>query len=103
MSETLTRYESDDGELMIRKVLGGRQMSEPEIIELLEKRQIGPLTGFRSKAGKPFTAVLKITEKNKVEFVFDDTASGADEQPLDITKEEPIGVSPIDNTKCTRP
>ena len=98
MYETLTRYESADGELVIRKVLGGRQMTEPEIIDLLQKRQIGPLTGFRSKAGKPFTAVLKINEKNKVEFVFDDTASGADGQPLDITKETPIGVSPVDNT-----
>jgi DNA topoisomerase-3 len=98
MYVTLTRYESADGELVIRKVLGGRQMAESEIIDLLQKRQIGPLTGFRSKAGKPFTAVLKINEKNKVEFVFDDTASGADGQPLDITKETPIGVSPVDNT-----
>jgi DNA topoisomerase-3 len=99
MYETLTRYESADGELVIRKVLGGREMAEAEVVELLQKRQIGPLTGFRSKAGKPFTAVLKINEKNKVEFVFDDTASGADGQPLDISKEEPIGISPVDNTK----
>jgi DNA topoisomerase-3 len=99
MFETLTRYESADGEFVIRKVLGGRQMAEAEVIELIQKRQIGPLTGFRSKAGKPFTAVLKINEKNKVEFVFDDTASGADGQPLDISKEEPIGISPVDNTK----
>ena len=99
MFETLTRYESADGEIMIRKVLGGRQMSEAEVVELLEKRQIGPLQGFRSKAGKPFTAVLKLNEKNKVEFVFDDTASGADGQPLDISKEEPVGVSPVDGTK----
>ena len=99
MYETLTRYESADGTLLIRKVLGGRQMSEPEVIELLEKRQIGPLQGFRSKMGKPFTAVLKINEKNKVEFVFDDTASGPDGQPLDLAKEEPVGISPVDNTK----
>ncbi|MBW8888243.1 MAG: DNA topoisomerase III [Fibrobacteres bacterium] len=99
MYETLTRYESADGEIMIRKVLGGRQMSEAEVFELLQKRQIGPLQGFRSKAGKPFTAVLKLNEKNKVEFVFDDTASGADGQPLDISKEEPVGISPVDGTK----
>jgi len=97
--ETLTRYESADGEIMIRKVLGGRQMTEEEVVELLQKRQIGPLQGFRSKAGKPFTAVLKLNEKNKVEFVFDDTASGADGQPLDISKEEPVGISPVDGTK----
>ena len=66
MYETLTRFESADGTLMVRKVLGGRQMSEAEIIELLTKRQIGPLQGFRSKMGKPFTAALKINDKSKV-------------------------------------
>ncbi len=99
MFETLTRYESEDGALLIRKVLGGRQMSEQEVIDLLNNRQIGPLQGFRSKMGKPFTAVLKINDKNKVEFVFDDTASGPDGQPLDLAKEEPIGISPVDQTK----
>jgi DNA topoisomerase-3 len=99
MFETLTRYESEDGELMVRKVLGGRQMTETEIIELLTKRQIGPLQGFRSKQGKPFNAALKINEKNKVEFVFDDNTVGPDGQPLDLTKEEPIGISPVDGTK----
>ncbi|HKP94447.1 MAG TPA: DNA topoisomerase III [Fibrobacteria bacterium] len=99
MFETLTRYESEDGSLIIRKVLGGRQMTEQEVIDLLHNRQIGPLQGFRSKMGKPFTAVLKINDKNKVEFVFDDTASGPDGQPLDLAKEEPVGISPVDNTK----
>jgi DNA topoisomerase III len=33
MYETLTRFESEDGALMVRKVLGGRQMSEAEIID----------------------------------------------------------------------
>ena len=97
--ETLTRYESEDGAIVIRKVLGGRQMSEAEVVELLQNRQIGPLQGFRSKQGKPFTAVIKLNEKHKVEFVFDDTASGSDGQPLDLSKEEPVGVSPVDGTK----
>jgi DNA topoisomerase-3 len=99
MWETLTRYESDDGKLVIRKVLGGRQMSEAEVLELLTKRQIGPLQGFRSKQGKPFTAAIKLSDKHKVEFVFDDSASGADGQPLDLSKEEPIGIYPVDGTK----
>lgn len=99
MFETLTRYESEDGALMVRKVLGGRQMTEEEIIELLTKRQIGPLQGFRSKGGKPFNAALKINEKNKVEFVFDDNMSGMDGKPLDLANETPIGISPVDGTK----
>ncbi len=99
MYETLTRYESADGQLMVRKVLGGRQMTEGEIVTLLTNRQLGPLQGFRSKQGKPFTAALKINEKNKVEFVFDDSASGADGKPLDLSVEIPVGISPVDGTK----
>ncbi len=99
MFETLTRFESADGTLMVRKVLGGRQMSEAEIIELLTKRQIGPLQGFRSKQGKPFTAALKINEKSKVEFVFDDNTSGMDGNPLDLAVEIPVGISPTDGTR----
>jgi DNA topoisomerase III len=99
MFVTLTRYESEDGSLMVRKVLGGRQMSEAEIIELLTKRQIGPLQGFRSKGGKPFNAALKINDKNKVEFIFDDNTNGLDGKPLDLALEVPIGISPVDGTK----
>ena len=99
MYETLTRYESEDGALMVRKVLGGRQMTETEIIELLTNRQIGPLQGFRSKMGKPFNAALKINEKNKVEFVFDDNTTGPDGKALDLTTEVAIGISPVDGTK----
>jgi DNA topoisomerase-3 len=99
MWETLTRFESDDGKLVVRKMLGGRQMSEEEIIELLTKRQIGPLQGFRSKMGKPFTAAIRLTDENKVEFVFDDTSAGPDGKALDISKEEPVGVSPVDGTR----
>jgi DNA topoisomerase-3 len=99
MWETLTRYESDDGKLMIRKMLGGRQMSEDEVVELLAKRQIGPLQGFRSKMGKPFTAAIRLTDENKVEFVFEDNSAGVDGKPLDISKEEPVGISPVDGTR----
>ena len=97
--ETLTRYESEDGQVMIRKVLGGRQMTEQEVIDLLTHRRIGPLQGFRSKQGKPFTAALRLSDKHKVEFVFEDNATGADGKALDLSQEEPVGVSPVDNTK----
>ena len=99
MYETLTRYESEDGTLVIRKVLGGREMSQQEVMDLLANRQIGPLPGFRSKMGKPFTAALKINEKNKVEFVFDDSNSGPDGKALDLSAEEPVGIYPVDGTR----
>lgn len=94
MSETTSRWQSEDGKLVIRKVMGGRQMSPDEIVELLKNRRIGPLTGFRSKAGKPFTAVLRLTDANKVEFVFE----GADGETPEIVNPESLGNSPVDGT-----
>ncbi len=95
MQETPTRWESEDGKVMIRKVLGGRQMSEAEVVELLQKRRLGPLQGFRSKQGRPFSAAIRLTDANKVEFVFEDSASG--EKP-EIVNPEPLGKSPVDGT-----
>jgi DNA topoisomerase III len=96
--ETLSKWESSDGKIIIRKVLGGRHMVQEEIIDLLKNRRIGPLTGFRSKMGKPFTAAIRLTEENKIEFVFED-APGKDGEGPEILNPEPLGLSPLDGTK----
>ena len=86
--ETVSRYTTEDG-IVIRKIIGGKHLSEAEIVELLTKRKIGPLTGFRSKKGAEFSAVLTINDENKIEFVFD-------EKPEEIELGEVIGKSPVD-------
>jgi DNA topoisomerase-3 len=59
----LRGYKSQDGELMLYKVIGGRKMEETEIRELVEKRTIGPLDGFISaKTRSRFSAVLKLDQ-----------------------------------------
>lgn len=88
--ETVSRYTTEDG-IVIRKIIGGKHLSESEIIELLTKRKIGPLTGFRSKKGAEFSAVVIINDENKIEFVFD-------EKPEEIEIGEKIGKSPVDGT-----
>jgi DNA topoisomerase-3 len=65
LMETLRGYKSKDGELMIYKVIGNRKMAESEVKDLLSLGQIGPLDGFRSKKGKPFSAVLKYNTEEK--------------------------------------
>ncbi len=97
MFETLSKWESSDGKILIRKVLGGRHMAESEILELLQKRRVGPLSGFRSKMGKSFSAAIRLTEENKVEFVFED-AMGEDGKGPEIVNQESLGNSPIDGT-----
>jgi DNA topoisomerase-3 len=54
------------------------------------------LTGFRSKAGKPFSAMLRITEEQKVEFVFEE--AGGEGGGPEIVNQESLGQSPIDQT-----
>ena len=61
MRETLRGYKSQDGELMVYKIVGGRRMEEAEVRELVEKRSVGPLDGFISnKTRNRFSAMLKL-------------------------------------------
>ncbi len=55
---------------------GGRTFEAEEIEELLENGSIGPLTGFISKMGRPFTAVLKLNAEKKLEFDFGEEKQG---------------------------
>jgi DNA topoisomerase-3 len=73
MKETLRGYKSQDGELMVYKIVGGRRMEESEVKQLVETRQVGPLDGFISnKTRNRFSAVLKLAlveEEKKGELV----------------------------------
>ena len=93
--ETLRGYKSKDGELMIYKVIGNRKMAESEVRDLLVNGQIGPLDGFRSKAGKPFSAVLRYNkEEKKAEFVFDGQRDANGGFKIDFTGLQPIAEAP---------
>ncbi|MGQ0710893.1 MAG: DNA topoisomerase III [Rhodoferax sp.] len=79
---------------------GGRTFELSEVEHFLAHRHIGPLEGFRSKAGWPFVAeiVLKYDEdaKNyKLEFDFgDDKKDEADGELVDFSAQEPLGACP---------
>ena len=84
----------------ISKTPGSRQFETVEVEELLAKREIGPLQGFRSKMGRPFAAILKIvadedTHNLKLEFDFgqnqDDDESA---EPIDFTGQTVLGPCP---------
>ncbi|HVU36250.1 MAG TPA: DNA topoisomerase 3 [Opitutaceae bacterium] len=78
LRETLRGYKSQDGELIVYKVIGGRKMEETEVKELVEKRAVGPIDGFISaKTRARFAATLKLakdaeTGKWKTEYDFGD-------------------------------
>ena len=85
----------------IGKIPGGRAFEIVEIETFLRDKKIGPLEGFRSKAGWPFTAELKLVFddelKNwKLEFDFGEDAKQAEEagEPVDFSAHEPLGLCP---------
>ncbi len=88
LRETLRAYKSQDGELTVYKVIGGRKMEEHEIKELVEKRVVGPLDGFISaKTRARFAATLKLTKdeeagKWKAEYDFGDKQDLGELEPF---------------------
>ena len=66
--ETFRAYKSKDGKFIIYKTIGNRKISEDEVRELVTKGKVGPLEGFKSKMGRPYTATLKLDENNAVKF-----------------------------------
>ncbi|MBS7777893.1 DNA topoisomerase III [Acidovorax sp. CCYZU-2555] len=83
----------------------GRTFETHEAETLLRDRRIGPLDGFRSKAGWPFVAEVAIVhdEENsnyKLEFDFGDDANSEDTgEIVDFTSQQPLGACP----KCGAP
>lgn len=91
-----TAYVSEDQKIIIRKILGGRMLTDDEVVALLKGETIGPFSDFRSKKGKLFTASVRLTD-NKIDFMFAD--SNADLDIDAIKKGTPLGISPVDGTK----
>ena len=66
MLETLRGFKSQDGALLIYKVMSGRKIEEAEVRDLVEKGEIGPLDGFVSaKTGNRFPSKIKIVDDEK--------------------------------------
>jgi DNA topoisomerase III len=87
----------------ISKIPGSRAFELPEVEQFLAHKKIGPLEGFRSKAGWPFTAELKLAFddelKNwKLEFDFGEDAKkdGASGEPVDFSNHVALGLCPKD-------
>jgi DNA topoisomerase-3 len=87
----------------ISKIPGSRAFELDEVESFLANKKIGPLEGFRSKAGWPFTAELKLAFddeiKNwKLEFDFGEDAKkdGESGEPIDFSAQESLGQCPKD-------
>src|SRR3546814_7967502 len=66
--------------------------------ELLTRRELGPLPGFISKMGRPFAALLRITDEYKLEFDFGQK-DDEDTEPVDFSGHTSVGTCPKCNNK----
>jgi DNA topoisomerase-3 len=95
---------SGDGEgcgFSITKIPGGRSFELAEAEAFLRDRKIGPLEGFRSKAGWPFSAELRLVRDEelgnwKLEFDFGEDAKREAEsgEPVDFSEQQSLGACP---------
>lgn len=75
------------------KSLASRPLERKEIQELLEKKKVGPLEGFRSRFGKAFAATLLLDEALKPKFSFSEEGDAEAEEQL--RQSEPIVSCPL--------
>ncbi|HTD05737.1 DNA topoisomerase III [Undibacterium sp.] len=100
VKENYRRFACTKCEFSMSKTPGSRQFEVAEVEELLNKREIGPLQGFRSKMGRPFAAILKIVpdadnSNLKLEFDFGQSQDdGEDGEGVDFTGQTPLGPCP---------
>jgi DNA topoisomerase III len=96
IKENYKKFQCQNCDFSQWRILSGRQFEPYEIEELIEKRQIGPLQGFRSRLGKPFAAIIKLMPDYKIEFDFGQQQGEGEGEAVDFSGQEQLGPC----TKC---
>ncbi len=94
VQENYKRFACTKCDFSITKIPGARQLEVDEAEQLLRERTIGPLQGFRSRLGRPFAAILKLNEENKLEFDFGQADGDEGTETVDFSGQEPLGACP---------
>jgi DNA topoisomerase-3 len=99
IKENYRRFACTKCEFSMSKIPGSRQFEIEEVEELLQKKELGPLSGFRSKMGRPFSAILKLSfddeiKNYKLEFDFGQDNGGEDGEAPDFSEQAPVGACP---------
>ncbi|MFM2296093.1 MAG: hypothetical protein RLZZ350_2506 [Verrucomicrobiota bacterium] len=94
--ENYKKFQCQKCDFALWKIVASRQLEISEVEELITKKVVGPLQGFRSKQGFPFAAIIKMNAEFKPEFDFgnDQNKDGEASAPVDFTGKEPLGKCP---------
>jgi DNA topoisomerase-3 len=96
--ENYKKFQCQKCDFGLWKIISSRQFEPEEIETLITQRQVGPLQGFRSKLGKTFAAVIKLSPEYRLEFDFGNARPDSENgpaSPVDFTGKEPLGACPV--------
>jgi DNA topoisomerase-3 len=94
VKENYKKFQCQKCDFALWKILAGRQLEPAEVEDLIVKGSVGPLQGFRSRMGKPFIAIIKLSADFKTEFDFGQNGNEADAEPVDFSGQESLGACP---------
>jgi DNA topoisomerase-3 len=96
IKETYKKFQCQSCDFSLWKIVASRQFEAAEIEELLTRRKVGPLSGFRNKMGRPFNAIVQLNAENVPEFDFGQSATGDDGavEVVDFSQSEALGACP---------
>jgi DNA topoisomerase III len=94
--ETYKKFICSDCDFSLWKIVAGRQFEPAEIEALVTERKIGPLTGFRNKMGRSFSAAIRLNDNMEPEFDFgqDKAGEGDNAEPVDFSGQQSLGKCP---------
>ncbi|MBI5923129.1 MAG: DNA topoisomerase III [Betaproteobacteria bacterium] len=94
IQENYKKFQCKSCDFALWKVVASRQYEPEEVEELLTRRVIGPLQGFRSKMGRPFAAVIKLNSEHQPEFDFGNENAEGEGEAVDFSAQESLGTCP---------
>ena len=92
--ENYKKFQCQACDFAFWKILAGRQLETDEAEQLIEKKEIGPLDGFRSRIGRAFSANLILNKEFAIEFSWGDSANDDEGEGPDFSGQESLGPCP---------
>jgi DNA topoisomerase-3 len=94
VQENYRRFQCQACDFAVWKVMGSREYGHEEVEELIRNGVVGPLQGFRSRLGRPFAAMVRLSKEFKAEFDFGQGNDDENAEPVDFTGQEALGSCP---------
>ena len=94
--ETYKKFQCGGCDYSLWKIVAGRQFEPAEIDTLITEKEIGPLSGFRNRMGRAFTAAIRLNGNMEPEFDFGQPRAGENDEAetIDFPAEQSLGKCP---------